>query len=288
MAMNRIYYTVAGEVIAEKRPGQDRRDYVTDILGTTAGVASSNGSSVERYEYSPYGRRTYTAGAAWFPRLGWCGSHGYYQTGRVGADLFVRARHLDTLSNRWSSVDPLWPREHAYQYVNGNPISHVDPTGQTPQCIAFVACAGVALAAVTYACFGKPFFCCLKDWLRKRPVVATAVITTCGALGVACLGPAFVASLRTLATLAGTGAAAAASANAGRPYSDCCTEYYMMCQAACSAAHWRNKYGPGWPGCCENYCSENYKYCERRRDTPRSWECYCGKIKTRNPFRWPI
>jgi len=41
----------------------------------------------------------------------------------------MQARTLRHDLTRWVSVDPLWPLQLAYTYVQSNPATHVDPTG---------------------------------------------------------------------------------------------------------------------------------------------------------------
>ena len=47
----------------------------------------------------------------------------------VGPRQYVRARHLRPDLGRWMTVDPLWPREQPYRYVQNSPSNDVDPTG---------------------------------------------------------------------------------------------------------------------------------------------------------------
>ncbi len=56
---------------------------------------------------------------------------------------YVRARWYSSVSGQWESVDPLWPWQKAYQYVDGNPAMGVDPSGL----IAIVIAGGIVITA---------------------------------------------------------------------------------------------------------------------------------------------
>lgn len=47
------------------------------------------------------------------------------------------------MRGQWGTVDPLWPWQKAYQYVDGNPAMEVDPTGLAAPLLGLL---GIALA----------------------------------------------------------------------------------------------------------------------------------------------
>ncbi len=49
---------------------------------------------------------------------------------------YVRARWYSSVSGQWGSVDPIWPWQKAYQYVDGNPAMGVDPSGKMHPALA--------------------------------------------------------------------------------------------------------------------------------------------------------
>jgi RHS repeat-associated protein len=129
------YYTVNGEIIGEQTTGQDRIDYLTDPLGNVTATIDQNAKVLNRYTYKPFGEVLSKEGTAPDPKFLWVGAHGYRQTGNKHSDVYVRARHYDTRTGRWTSRDPLWPQQPAYSYGKANPIVNLDPSGK-------IACIG--------------------------------------------------------------------------------------------------------------------------------------------------
>src|SRR2546423_9960019 len=123
------YYTVNGEIIGEKTGANARIDYLTDALGSVTGTVSQSAQVVNTYRHKPYGAQLAKTGVGADPANRWVGQHGYRQTGKKWSDVYVRARHYDSLSGRWNSVDPLWPKQAPYGYVSANPIGSVDRSG---------------------------------------------------------------------------------------------------------------------------------------------------------------
>jgi RHS repeat-associated protein len=98
-------------------------------LGNVTATIDQNAKVLNRYTYKPFGELLSKEGTAPDPKFLWVGSRGYRQTGNKHSDVYVRARHYDMRTGRWTSRDPLWPRESAYGYVGANPTSSVDPSG---------------------------------------------------------------------------------------------------------------------------------------------------------------
>src|SRR5579863_7177649 len=107
MAMTKTYYTVGGEILGEKAAGGQRLDYLTDALGNVTATVNASGQVVNTYRYKPYGALLSRTGSGADPSFQWVGSQGYRQTGKKYSDVYVRARHYDTLDGRWTTKDPI-------------------------------------------------------------------------------------------------------------------------------------------------------------------------------------
>ncbi|WP_144241251.1 hypothetical protein [Fimbriimonas ginsengisoli] len=65
------------------------------------------------------------------PSFTWVGTLGYLKAaGSVHNDFSVRARFYGYREGLWATLDPLWPREHAYAYLNGSPSYFSDSSGK--------------------------------------------------------------------------------------------------------------------------------------------------------------
>ena len=125
MAMAVAYSGFCGELVHENRSGT-KRAYVPDTLGSLAAMLDNTGSAVDELQYWPYGEIRNETGANSSPWT-FVGLLGYFADGAT--TLYARSRHLALNYAQWLSVDPLWPREQAYQYVAGLPTTEVDPLG---------------------------------------------------------------------------------------------------------------------------------------------------------------
>src|SRR5215472_104284 len=126
------YYTVNGALIVGKTAGGSRTDYLTDALGSVTATVNQSGQVVNTYRYKPYGAQLAKTGVGADPAFQWVGESGYRQTGKKYSDVYVRARHYDSRSGRWTSKDPLRysiGRENLYGYVGGRPTLDRDPSG---------------------------------------------------------------------------------------------------------------------------------------------------------------
>ncbi len=106
MVMKKSYYTVGGEIIGEKSGGV-RTDYLTDALGSVTATVDQTGSVINRYTFKPYGGLLAKVGVGADPLNTWVGSLGYRQTAKKYCDVYVRARHYDTVNGRWATKDPI-------------------------------------------------------------------------------------------------------------------------------------------------------------------------------------
>jgi len=118
------YYTVDNKIMGERNLGGLSLDYLPDALGT---VTATSGGMLDSFtSYSPYGHDSTVSAAA----FGWLGSLGYRSASLNEVTHYVRARQYYSTRCRWTSLDTFWPFEHGWLYVNCNPISQVDPSGQ--------------------------------------------------------------------------------------------------------------------------------------------------------------
>ncbi len=121
------YYTVNGEIIGEHTTGHSRLDYLCDALGSVVATVDQTQTVKSTARYKPYGADLSTTGTQ--PSFGWVGSLGYRRTARPHADIYVRARTFATSEGEWTSTDPSWPAEAAFQYASGSPALVIDPSG---------------------------------------------------------------------------------------------------------------------------------------------------------------
>lgn len=114
------------EVVCENRVGQDR-DFLPDPLGSTMALLDASQSKTDIWFYWPYGEERARTGTTPTP-FQFVGTLGYYKDS--AARVYVRARSYRTGLAMWMTVDPLWPDESAYAYVEHNPVTWQDPTGR--------------------------------------------------------------------------------------------------------------------------------------------------------------
>ncbi len=129
------YYSIDGEILAERTSGSGRVDYLSDALGSTLATASQAAQVVNTYRYKPYGAQLSKSGASPDPAFRWVGSQGYRQTGTKWSEIYVVARHYGPSQGAWSTSDPLRTIrgvESPYTYVEANPTTLVDPSGLKP------------------------------------------------------------------------------------------------------------------------------------------------------------
>jgi len=102
---------------------------ISDAMGSVVAVLDTQGGSLSRYEYDPFGQTIETSGVADITRWRFSGAYldrtGLYKMG---------ARYYDPAIGRWTQQDPvfnpvdpqLWNR---YVYAGNDPINYVDPDG---------------------------------------------------------------------------------------------------------------------------------------------------------------
>jgi len=89
------YYTVNGEIVAERTAGQA---YVTDALGSVIATVDQTLTVQSTARYKPYGATLASTGNQ--PKFGHAGSTGSRRTGLEHTDLYNRNRHLGSVDGR--------------------------------------------------------------------------------------------------------------------------------------------------------------------------------------------
>ena len=112
------------EVIATYAASANRT-MLTDALGSVIAETKDDQSTATRREYTPFGQGTQSGEAS---------ANDSQYTGREndGTGLyFYRARYYDAQLKRFVSQDPIGLSGgiNEYEYVDGNPVSNVDPLG---------------------------------------------------------------------------------------------------------------------------------------------------------------
>jgi RHS repeat-associated protein len=103
------------------------RTYLTDALGSVMAQTQDNQSTLAGYSYSPYGNTQSTGNTE--------GDSVQYTARENDANglYYYRARYYDPVLKRFISEDPIGLQGGSlsfYAYVNGDPVSYVDPTGE--------------------------------------------------------------------------------------------------------------------------------------------------------------
>ena len=129
MALSVTYNVVNWVILSETRGGVDTI-FVPDTNGSLIECRDASGNKTYSAEYWPYGEVQTETGSKTNP-WGFGGLVGYLRD--LGNLLYVRARHLRVDLGRWLTKDPLWPIMDAYDCLESNPTSTLDPSGLFPQ-----------------------------------------------------------------------------------------------------------------------------------------------------------
>jgi RHS repeat-associated protein len=127
-----------------------RRDYMTDSLGSVSGTVAASGLKINSYLYNPFGGVLSKSGPDPDPNFLWAGRYAYWQTGTLYSEKYVRARHYSNLTGSWTTIDPLWPAQLAYAYVDGRVIYQIDPSGLSGCCCCEPESIGLANISLPY------------------------------------------------------------------------------------------------------------------------------------------
>ena len=125
VTMSVTYLNFAGQMVGEVRGGVVT-DYVPDTLGSVIATVATGGTVTSTSDYMPYGEPVNQTGTNPSP-FGFVGTLGYFTDSLKM--LYVRARYLRVDRTTWMTVDPLWPKEKAYEYVDQSPLLVSDESG---------------------------------------------------------------------------------------------------------------------------------------------------------------
>jgi RHS repeat-associated protein len=155
-------------------------DYLTDALGSVTATMNQSAAIVNTYRYKPYGGLLAKTGVGADPAFGWVGSQGYRQTTKKYSDVYVRARHDDTTSGRWTSKDSAPEIGQEFQrYIYANQAVTVlrDPSGLIPT--YGPGCESIR-ADISIMCHNLQFMkdkgmadkvnACMKSSIGKKPI----------------------------------------------------------------------------------------------------------------------
>ena len=123
------YLTINGQIHGEVTGGV-ATGYATDALGSVTATVDSSGNVANTYRYKPYGATLAKTGSSTDPKNQWVGNWGYRVTSRTQSESYVRARHYGLKAGQWTSVDPLWPEQPVFLYVNCSPATLIDVSGK--------------------------------------------------------------------------------------------------------------------------------------------------------------
>ncbi len=167
------YTFFEGELVTVMHEGR-RRDVATDPQGSVVHLMTSFFVLSNSLTYWPYGEQRTKSGGINIP-FHYIGAHGYYED--TSNRLYVRARYYRADLGNWITKDPLWPEEKAYQYVNGNPINSIDPSGEwvvhvlcAAACLTVGGCAwGLSIACNKWEDAYESFAECAVQYLETLP-----------------------------------------------------------------------------------------------------------------------
>ena len=121
---------------------------IADHLGSVRLVVNvADGSVVQRIDYDEFGRVTANTSQAFQP-FGFAGGLFDEQTGLVR----FGARDYDAETGRWTAKDPLGflaGSTNLYSYIDGDPVSLVDPSGLGPRWPDWFTCVVVSFGCLT-------------------------------------------------------------------------------------------------------------------------------------------
>jgi hypothetical protein len=118
---------VLAEKVLENCP-----DFVPDASGKVVGAYQGD-YMYANAAYDGFGNVLDSWNMSTFTNFTWGGGYGYRQTGLAYSSVYVRARHYSNMDAAWTTIDPLWPYEMPYGYVNGRVPGGVDYWGMQQQ-----------------------------------------------------------------------------------------------------------------------------------------------------------
>nr|WP_240903782.1 RHS repeat-associated core domain-containing protein [Chengkuizengella sediminis] len=126
------YYVYGLGLVSQEDVSGNYSVYHYDRRGSTVALTNVDGNTTDQYAYSPYGELIYSEGTTNHPFL-YNGRYGvmtdenglYYMRARYYNPEIKRFINRDVVQGSISSSLSL----NKYAYVNGNPISYIDPFG---------------------------------------------------------------------------------------------------------------------------------------------------------------
>jgi RHS repeat-associated protein len=167
MALTVSYTNFGGRIVSEKRSGTVR-NYVRDTLGSTAALLDSTGTVTDTFTYWPYGEERTRTGSTATP-FTFVGTLGYFKD--ASSRLYVRLRHMKSNLGQWASVDPVWPAQKPYAYVDCRAVQSVDPLGLC----GITGCNPASNNCVISSCFG----CTTQECQNNCDFLATMYYLAC-------------------------------------------------------------------------------------------------------------
>ena len=199
------YTTVNGQILSEERNGV-HRDYVPDVLGSTAVLLDNTQTQTDTFSFWPYGEVASRTGTTATP-FQFVGTKGYFRDS--SSRTYVRARTLDTKVGRWMTQDPIGfdgGDFNLYRYVGNRPVLAHDVFGRqtfpswpppwfylpitdpTNDPTSILCCLVLLLShpeimenlnlnAVTVCCDGQPKLCRLRQFPGETPGMSQCIST---------------------------------------------------------------------------------------------------------------
>jgi RHS repeat-associated protein len=129
---NKTYYVYGIGLIGQEEANGTYKIYHFDSRGSTTAITDAQGSITDTFAYAPFGQLTQRTGTTDTPFL-YNGEDGvmtdsnglYYMRARYYNPEIMRFMNLDVVQGNIKNGQSL----NRYAYVNGNPISQVDPFG---------------------------------------------------------------------------------------------------------------------------------------------------------------
>ncbi|GMV87963.1 MAG: hypothetical protein AMXMBFR81_08940 [Chthonomonas sp.] len=134
-----LLVVLEGEVVGHVK-GSEKRDYITDPLGSVVAYLNSSQTLTDQFEYWPYGEMVAEIEAGTEAFL-WVGSLGYFRENDLRT--YIRAREYRQDLGSWMQLDSLWPNEPGYIYTSSCPVALSDASGLN----AIVIGAGIGATA---------------------------------------------------------------------------------------------------------------------------------------------
>lgn len=125
------YYYIYGEGLVSQVNGTSHKYYHYDQSGNTLALTDDDGNVTDKYAYEPFGSTT-VEGTSHNP-FRFVGAYGVMDDGN--GLHYMRARYYNTEARRFMSLDARYGQVtdpmalNRYQYVSGNPMVGMDPSG---------------------------------------------------------------------------------------------------------------------------------------------------------------